>query len=80
MSTGNLFEEVEVKSYRVEFSPEILKISENLVFPIPNIKDLGKIYTQLDIESLKPQSHPFKDSKRKERKKYRNLSLFHLKV
>ncbi|MCX7738021.1 MAG: hypothetical protein N2Z80_01190 [Hydrogenothermaceae bacterium] len=42
MSTGNLFEEVEVKSYRVEFSPEVLKVSKNLVFPIPNIEDLGK--------------------------------------
>ncbi len=71
----NLVKEISIETYRLFSSENMFEVSENLLKPLPDFDKIGKIYTGKSIEEL--IKNETKKNK-KERLKYKNLSLLDL--
>lgn len=79
MLKSNLFEEIIVKLENIPiFNSLNFSISENLLKPLPTLKDSGKIYTKLDIDNLSDKYTTKRMQADNRSQKYKNLSLFDL--
>ncbi|ACO04421.1 MULTISPECIES: DEAD/DEAH box helicase [Persephonella] len=74
--SGNLVKDIEVNTVSL-FNDSICGVSENLVKPIPTVKNIGKIFIKKDKDINKILNGDFKSVKLTKRE-YKNLSIFDL--
>ncbi len=73
----NLVEDINIQTESV-FNDSFCDVSENLVKPLPDVKNVGKLFIKLDTELEEILREETESDRKVSKKDYKNLSIFDL--